>query len=161
MADGIKALGDRRNTILAIGAILLLLIIAGLLFVLSHQINISRPPILASTETASAEIYAQLPSAPIIETSPGLVVYGTVTDQNGMGVENVNIYRSYASYAGLVIATTDANGDYASVFYPIPGDENVTIRAEKLGLSFEPENYHWRHYYGYEKLKCDFQIMAP
>jgi hypothetical protein len=93
--------------------------------------------------------------------APGWVVYGFVRDKSGTGMEGVSIYRSYASYAGVEIATTDINGDYQSDFYAIPGDEMVTVWADRSDLEFTPENYHWRHYYGYEQVECDFLLNLP
>jgi hypothetical protein len=94
-------------------------------------------------------------------TTPGLVVYGVVRGINGSGVGGVEIYRSYASYPGVVIATTEANGDFQSDFYGIPGDEMVSVWAEGLGYEYEPEQYYWRHYYGYEEKDCSFFAHLP
>ena len=102
------------------------------------------------------EIYAPQPTS-----TPGLVVYGVVRNLSGSGVENVNIYRSYAGYQGVLIATTDATGFYQSDFYYIPGDEMVTVWAEESGLVFEPEFYYWRHYYSYQVKECNFQAHLP
>ena len=90
-----------------------------------------------------------------------MVVYGTVQDATGQGLAGVEIYRNYASYAGVLIATTDAKGFYQSDFYAIPGDEMVTVWAQGSGLVFEPESYSWRHYYGFEKTARDFQAHLP
>ncbi len=90
------------------------------------------------------------------QTTPGIVISGSVRNSNGEGVENVAIYDNYASYPGRLIATTDAAGNYESKFYPIPGDEMVTVWAELSGLQFQPEYCYSRHYYGYEKRTCDF-----
>ena len=117
-------------------------------------------PVSSPTLTASPGVSGQGES-PTAVPAPGLVVFGKVTDQNGVGVENVNIYRSYAAYSGVVIAATDANGEYASIFYPIPGDENVSIWAELPGSAFDPEYCRWRHYFGFEKRECNFQVKAP
>ena len=32
----------------------------------------------------------------------------------------------------------------------------VTVSAEGLGLAYEPKQYYWRHYYGYEGASCNF-----
>ena len=93
---------------------------------------------------------------PTLSMTPGLIVYGYVRDEGGVGLANVEIYRNYASYPAELIATTDADGYYESDFYPIPGDEMVSVYAQHAGVSFEPEYYRWRHYYGYEKTECDF-----
>ena len=89
-------------------------------------------------------------------TTPGLVVYGTVLDSNGVGMEGIQIHRGYASYPGVVIATTGADGYYQSDFAIIPGDEMVTVWALSPGMAFVPESYYWRHYYGYEQTECNF-----
>ncbi len=100
---------------------------------------------------------SKIPSAPLPTSTPGLVVYGIVRNLSGSGVANVNIYRSYAGYQGVLIATTDATGFYQSDFYYIPGDEMVTVWAEGAGLEFEPMRYYWRHYYSYQVKACNFQ----
>jgi hypothetical protein len=93
-------------------------------------------------------------------TTPGLVVYGAVQDSDGLGLEGVEIYRSYASYPGVVIATTGTNGYYQSDFAMIPGDEMVTVWALSPRLAFEPESYYWRHYYGYEQTELNFTVRT-
>lgn len=92
------------------------------------------------------------------EPTPGLVVYGSVRDENGAGLDHVAIYRSYASYPGVQIAETDSFGYYQSEFYSIPGDEMVTVWAEKAGIQFSPPRYYWRHYAGYEMTACNFVV---
>jgi hypothetical protein len=99
-------------------------------------------------------------SLPTPMTTPGLVVYGTVYDLNGSGLGGVEIYRSYASYPGVVIATTEADGYYQSDFAMIPGDEMVAVWALSTGLAFEPDNYYWRHYYGYELTERNFNVRT-
>jgi hypothetical protein len=98
---------------------------------------------------------------PSLAPAPGLIIYGKVTDQNGSGLPNVLIYRSYASYSGELVATTDANGYYESAFYGIPGDEMIGVWAESPSLVFEPQYYRWRHYYGSERTECDFLVKPP
>jgi hypothetical protein len=93
-------------------------------------------------------------------TTPGLLIYGTVQDSNGSGLSDVEIYRSYASYPGVVIATTGADGYYQSDFAMIPGDEMVNVWALSPGMVFEPESYYWRHYYGYEQTECNFTMQV-
>jgi hypothetical protein len=138
------SLRNRRIIILCCTSLLILLMIAGFVSVISHSSLRDGPKdFLSATAT------------------PGLVIYGNVRKINGEGVENVNIYRGYAGYPGVVIATTDANGDYESDFGYIPGDEMVTVRADGLGFTYEPENYIWRHYYGYERERCDFVAHFP
>jgi hypothetical protein len=107
---------------------------------------------------ATAKIIPQ--STPVPENEPGLVVYGSVRGMNSEGVGNVTIYRQYASYPGVVIATTDASGYYKSDFYSIPGDEMVSVWAESTGLNFLPERCSWRHYYGSETKACDFVVQS-
>jgi hypothetical protein len=93
--------------------------------------------------------------------TPGLVIYGRVQQLNGSGVAGVEIFRRYAGYPGEVVATTNAEGYYLSDFYPIPGDEMVTVWAEAPELRFAPEYYYWRHYYGYEITGHDFTVRRP
>jgi len=66
-------------------------------------------------------------NTPTPMTTPGLVIFGYVHDKGGAGVGSVNIYRNYASYPGVLIAITDEDGYYQSDFYPIPGDEMVSV----------------------------------
>lgn len=115
--------------------------IVGFVYALSHALNADRTDNFLSKKD-----------------TPGLVVYGTVRNMSGEGVENVSIYRSYSAYPGELIATTDANGDYESEFAEIPGEEMVTVWAVGQGLTFEPEQSYWRHYYGYERTRCDFIV---
>ena len=102
--------------------------------------------------------------APLLatETTPGLVVQGHVwlDHEGGTGVPGVAVYRSYAAYPGTVVATTGADGFYQSDYYYIPGDEMVSVWAERAGYSFQPELYFWRHYYGYEVRTLDFVATA-
>src|SRR5689334_16016161 len=64
--------------------------------------------------------------SPTPSNLPGLVVRGRVT-LKGVGLANVNIYKSFSAYPHDLIATTDENGYYESAFIPIPGDEMVSI----------------------------------
>ncbi len=145
---------DHRMRLISFGGVLVVLIIASALAVWFLRSNAFSPKVSTPTTAISPAVTAPKQATP----DPGLVVYGRVIDETGAGVENVKIYRSYASYAGEVIATTDASGAYASVFYPIPGDENITVWAEKPGSTFAPEYCRWRHYYGFERAQCNFQI---
>lgn len=113
------------------------------------------------TKARPGGIMDEPPYTPVAGSAPGWVVCGFVRDMSGAGVEGVSIYRSYASYAGVMIATTDANGYYQSDFYAIPGDEMITVWADRSGLEFDPENYYRRHYYGYEQAECDFLVNLP
>jgi len=96
---------------------------------------------------------------------PGLLIEGHVYLEDGLGLASVNIYRSFASYTGEVIATTNDEGYYQSAFQGIPGDEMVTVWAELEGFSiypaddswsWEPGIFYWRHYYGHEVKTLDF-----
>ncbi len=88
---------------------------------------------LALVAWGTSSVYgASLPgeiSAPQPTSTPGLVVYGVVRNLSGSAVGGVNIYRRYASYQGVIIATTDANGFYQSDFYYIP-----EMRWSQFGL---------------------------
>ncbi|MFT3890419.1 MAG: hypothetical protein QM730_02195 [Anaerolineales bacterium] len=95
------------------------------------------------------------PLQPSITPEPGLIIRGRVT-KDGVGLPNVQIYRSYAAYSGQQIATTDANGYYRSSFWSIPGDETVNIWAVQEGIEFNPPVYSWRHYHGREDRTLDF-----
>lgn len=143
----------------ASSSVILLMLSTGMLLILT---SCNRPAQLF-TPTPSAVITPSVAVEQTItaEPAPGLVVFGTVKDGSGAGVENVQIFRSYSAYPGEVIATTDAEGQFISVLYPIPGDEMVSVWAEKPGLVVEPLNYQWRHYYGYERKECDFQAHQP
>ncbi len=101
------------------------------------------------------------PESSITPTAePGLVVQGHVRLADGTGVAGVTICRSYASYDGEPMATTDSDGYYQTEFSYIPGDEMVTVWAIYEGYIFEPEDYFWRHYFGYELATRDF-IAVP
>jgi hypothetical protein len=119
-----------------------------------HLLPSPTPPTTSQPGTAEG-----LPSfTPTPMAAPGIVFFGYVRDANGMGEDGVEIYRRYASYPGELVATTDLNGWYQSDFYPIPGDEMVTLYPFKTGITFDPEYYYWRHYYGYEGTQHDFLI---
>ncbi|OGN93250.1 MAG: hypothetical protein A2Z71_00950 [Chloroflexi bacterium RBG_13_50_21] len=135
------SLKNRRRIILGCTTLLILLMIAGFVYAISHALDADKPDRILSKMD-----------------SPGLVVYGTVRNMSGEGVENVSIYRSYSAYPGVLIATTDANGDYEAEFAEIAGEEMVTVWANGQGLTFEPEQSYWRHYYGYERIRCDFVV---
>ncbi len=93
---------------------------------------------------------------PSVTPVPGLILRGTVRLQDGSGLPGVAICRSFASYSGEVVATTDANGYYQSDFAFIPGDEMVTIWPSATGYSFVPDRGYWRHYYGVEDHTANF-----
>ena len=85
----------------------------------------------------------------------GLNIQGTVR-LNGAGLAGVRIYRSFAAYGGVLVATSGADGTYRADFMPIPGDETVTVWAEAAGYTFDPPNVMWRHYHGLENRVLDF-----
>ncbi len=91
---------------------------------------------------------------PTVET--GLMVQGYVRLEDGTGVAGVTICRSFASYAGEPVATTDAEGYFQAEFSYIPGDEMITVWAYDEGYIFDPESHFWRHYFGYELATRDF-----
>ena len=108
---------------------------------------------LGPTPTPSLE------PSPMFTPSPGMIVRGQVTFNN-RGLDGVKIYRRFSAYPPELIAITDENGNYESVFINIPGDEMVSIEAELAGYSFEPSFYYWRHYHGYEEPTCDFAAIS-
>lgn len=133
----------RQLLIVILGAdVLIGLAIVGIWLINSRGVTTNVPEITSTPQSIS-----------------GLVVYGTVRNLDGVGVGNVAIFRKYASYEGVLIATTDASGRYQSDFYAIPGDEMVTIIPQQPGLLFIPESCYWRHYYGYEMKACDFSAI--
>jgi hypothetical protein len=60
-----------------------------------------------------------------------------------------------------LVATTDPNGNYVAAFQYIPGDEMVTVYAQLTGYTFDPAQYNWRHYFGYEERALDFVAYPP
>ncbi|NIS79556.1 MAG: hypothetical protein GTO14_04965 [Anaerolineales bacterium] len=88
--------------------------------------------------------------------TPGLVVRGHVRLGNGTGVSGVAICRSFASYPGVHVATTDSTGYYETNFAYIPGDEMITVWAYHQEYVFDPEYHYWRHYFGFEDATRDF-----
>jgi hypothetical protein len=131
----------------------------GWVFMLSTRGNRIQRQLSPSAQVAFTGLAVE-ETGSVIPT-PGLIISGRVLDGVGSGVENVQIYRNYSAYPGEVLATTDADGSYASGFYPIPGDDMVTIWAEKPGLVFEPEFCAWRHVYGYKQKEVDFLAHTP
>ncbi len=85
----------------------------------------------------------------------GLMLQGTVR-LNGVGLAGVRIYRSYAAYPGVLVATTGADGRYSADFMPIPDRETITVRAELSGYTFDPVNYMWLHEHSFESKTLDF-----
>jgi hypothetical protein len=111
---------------------------------------VTQPPLTSLTPHGTLNLSSTTTSLPA-----GLSIQGYVTT-NGMGLANVNIYRSFASYPGVLVATTGKDGYYQVDFMPIPGDEMVAIWAALEGFGFTPKNYFWRHYHGYEEMILDF-----
>jgi Ig-like domain from next to BRCA1 gene len=101
-----------------------------------------------------------LPSpTPPPPTTTGLNLQGTVR-LNGSGLGGVRIYRSYAGYSGVLVATSAADGTYKADFMPIPGDETVTVWAELTGYKFDPVSVNWRHYHSVENKVQDFTAIS-
>jgi hypothetical protein len=139
----------KKSSLLITAAILLALsACAGTASVTSSPVASTVPP---------TEQFIPQDISPAAET--GLVLLGTVTI-DGRPLEGVNIYRSFASYAGEVVTVTGKDGTYRSKFMFIPGDEMVTVWAELEGYTFTPENVNWRHYYGYEERTVDFSASS-
>jgi hypothetical protein len=97
-------------------------------------------------------------ATPTVE--PGLVVQGHILLQDGTGVAGVTICRSFASYEGEPVATTDAEGYFQTEFSFIPGDEMITVWAYDEDYVFDPESHFWRHYFGYELATRDFIAVS-
>src|SRR5512138_2707622 len=93
-------------------------------------------------------------------SQPGLVIRGHVRLADGSGLANVNICRNYASYPGMIVAKTDADGYFESQFAAIPGDEMVGVWPVASEYSFQPGNFRWRHYYGHEDRSLEF-VASP
>ncbi len=93
--------------------------------------------------------------------TPGLEFSGDVRQSNGVGEASVNIYMAFAIYPGNLVATTDPAGHYQTDFFYIPGDEMVTVWADKPGHIFTPMRYYWRHYYSHQVRVLDFTIFPP
>ena len=109
------------------------------------------------TPTATATPTATPTRTPTATAQPGLVIRGRVRlNGTGAGLGGVGIYRAFASYPAVLVATTDPNGNYVAAFQNIPGDEMVTVYAQLNGYTFDPLQYYWRHYYGYEDRTLDF-----
>ncbi len=104
---------------------------------------------------------AQPTSTSTAQPAAGLVIQGHVwlNAEGGPGLTDVKIYRRYASYPGVLVATTGQDGYYQSDFAHIPGDEMVTVWAELEGYTFEPRQHYWRHYYGYESKTLNFVVI--
>jgi hypothetical protein len=83
-------------------------------------------------------------------------VSGYVVLPDGSGLAGVKICRNFASYNGVVIATTDPTGFFRSDFVFIPGEEVVNVWAQAPAYTFDPPFYSWHHYYGLEERPLDF-----
>lgn len=114
------------------------------------------PPSLTPTFTPTPA--PNLP--PGLTPTPGLVVSGHVRLPDGSGLSGVTICRNFASYPGVVVAMTDADGYFKSDFAFIPGDEMVSIWPQAAGYTFQPDSVRWRHYYGPEDRTLDF-VASP
>jgi hypothetical protein len=141
---------QRRRLFITIAGVGLIIALVALIFGSLYSRGLVMDGV---TDTSIAEA---VPDTLTPEVAPGIVISGTVRDSDGVGLENVDIYLNYASYPGRLIERTDAAGNYESDFYPIPGDEMITVWAERSGLQFEPKYCFWRHYHGYEMRICDF-----
>ncbi len=142
-------MGDNmKNKKSFIGLAILLLLLSACAGLQSNQ-----PTPMAPTVSPTGQPAVQAPSP-----SVGLVVLGSVT-LDGKPLSGVEIFRSYASYSGEVVATSGKDGTYRSEFMFIPGDEMVTVWAELEGYAFMPENVYWRHYHGYEERTLDFSAL--
>ena len=120
----------------------------------------THPPTATPTipPTTPAPVVTTPPAVPLTQT-PGLLISGYVKLQDGTGLAGVQICRSYASYNGTVVATTDANGFFQSDFAYIPGDEMIGVWPVAPGYAFDPPSYDWRHYYGPEERPLDFMAF--
>ncbi|HSB03354.1 MAG TPA: NBR1-Ig-like domain-containing protein [Anaerolineales bacterium] len=103
-------------------------------------------------------IVSGLPTTPPSTPGTGLMLQGTVR-LNGVGLAGVRIYRSYAAYPGVLVATTGADGRYYADFMPIPDRETITVRAELAGYTFDPINYMWLHEHSFESKTLDFAVI--
>jgi hypothetical protein len=145
--------------ILLIAILLVTVIFIIIAFITKNSQFTGNPSPEPSPPTTS--VTALLHSTPTPSSSPGLIVYGFVRSPSGEGEAGVDIYRSYASYPGVIIATTATDGYYQSDFYAIPGDEMITVYAVKSGIKYDPEYAYWRHYHGYEITQRDFLSLSP
>jgi prepilin-type processing-associated H-X9-DG protein len=91
---------------------------------------------------------------PVIASGYGadfLYVDGHVrpSNEDGLGLVGVKIYRSIASYPGEVVAITNENGYYWAEPLNTQGhQETLSMWAEMPSYSFDPDAYLWV-YYGY------------
>ena len=100
-------------------------------------------------------------ASPTPSDKPGMVVRGQVT-VNGVGLAGVEIYQNFAAYPANLIAVTDENGYYESLFIGIPSDEMIGLEPRLDGYTFDTPYYSWRHYHGYETTTYNFVALpAP
>ncbi len=109
------------------------------------------PPPIATTPAGQPPTLVVPPTG-----TPGIFVHGRVTAPDGSGLANIAICQSFASYPGTVVATTDTDGYYTAPFSFIPGDEMVTVWPSTSDYVFDPPDYYWRHYYGFEDRPLNF-----
>ena len=115
------------------------------------------PPTLVPPTVPPPVVVTTPPTAVVdVTATPGIVVRGHVTLPDGAGVAGISICRNFASYNGVVVATTDPNGYFQSDFAFIPGDEMIGVWPLGSGYTFDPPSYRWRHYYGPEDRNLDF-----
>ncbi len=118
-------------------------------------------PIPTLTNTPTAVIGVTPPTLVVgVTATPGLALHGRVHLADGSGVAGVAICRNYASYPGVVVATTGADGTFQADFAYIPGDEMVGVWAVASGYTFDPPSLRWRHYYGVEDREVDI-VASP
>ena len=126
----------------------------------SHGVKFGLGLYGSSSFWVDINVSAAVPPSPTPgPTTTGLNLQGTVS-LNGAGLAGVRIYRSYASYSGVLVATSGSDGRYKADFMPIPGDETITVWAELAGYTFSPANANWRHYHSIENKVLDF-TAAP
>ncbi len=116
-------------------------------------------PTMTDTPTAAMGLTPPTPVVGVTAT-PGLALHGRVHLADGSGVAGVAICRNYASYPGVVVATTGADGTFQADFAYIPGDEMVGVWAVASGYMFDPPSLRWRHYYGVEDREVDI-VASP
>lgn len=101
-----------------------------------------------------------------IVTSPNpnvLNISGYIREgsSSGAGLSGVDIYQAIATYGGVLVATTDANGYYEVSPLDTQGQQ-ATIRlwAEKDGYTFDPVEYLWVYYGDSSTVSRDFVATA-
>ena len=97
-----------------------------------------------------AESPAATVSMPSLTATPGLLLRGSVRSADGAPLPDVVICRSFASYPGRRVGTTDRSGDFVAEFVAIPGDEMIAVWPYREGYTFDPPRVYWRHYHGFE-----------